>query len=111
MFGIGMPEMLLILAVALIVFGPKKLPELAKSLGKAIREFKTATADIKESLKVDDDLIEIKKNLRKTDDEPSPKAIAEKPAADETLLKNDLPDPYKSNEPENDNGPAKNNRS
>jgi sec-independent protein translocase protein TatB len=42
MFGIGMPEMILILAVALIVIGPKKLPDLAKSLGRAFGEFKKA---------------------------------------------------------------------
>ena len=45
MFGIGMPEMILILAIALIVIGPKKLPDLAKSLGRAMREFKKATND------------------------------------------------------------------
>ena len=45
MFGIGMPEMLLIIAIALIVIGPKKLPDLAKSLGRAMREFKKATND------------------------------------------------------------------
>ncbi len=50
MFGIGMPEMLLILGVALIVIGPKKLPDLAKSLGRAFGEFKKATNDLKESL-------------------------------------------------------------
>jgi sec-independent protein translocase protein TatB len=44
MFGIGMPEMFLILAIALIVIGPKKLPDLAKSLGRAFGEFKKATA-------------------------------------------------------------------
>ena len=53
MFGIGMPEMLLILAIALIVIGPKKLPDLAKSLGRAMREFKRATSDLKETLAVD----------------------------------------------------------
>ena len=51
MFGsIGLPEMLLILAVALIVFGPKKLPEVGRSLGKALREFKKSTEEIKSKL-------------------------------------------------------------
>ena len=61
MFGIGMPEMLMILAIALIVIGPKKLPDLAKSLGRAMREFKRATSEFKETLAVDDDLSEVKK--------------------------------------------------
>ena len=53
MFGIGMPELLIILAVALIVIGPKKLPELAKSLGRAMGEFKKATNDLKESIELE----------------------------------------------------------
>jgi Tat protein translocase TatB subunit len=53
MFGIGMPEILVILAVALIVVGPKKLPELAKTLGKAFGEFKRSINDLKESVEVD----------------------------------------------------------
>ena len=61
MFGIGMPEMLMILAIALIVIGPKKIPDLAKSLGRAMREFKRATNDFKETLAVDDDLTDVKK--------------------------------------------------
>ena len=60
MFSIGMPEMLLILAIALIVIGPKKLPDLAKSLGRAMREFKRATSDFKETLAGDEDLSEVK---------------------------------------------------
>ena len=60
MFGIGMPEMLLILAVALIVIGPKKLPDLAKSLGKAMGEFKKATSEIKQSIGADADFKEVK---------------------------------------------------
>ena len=59
MFGIGMPEMLLILAVALIIIGPKKLPDLAKSLGRAFSEFKKATNDFKESLEIDTDLRDV----------------------------------------------------
>jgi Tat protein translocase TatB subunit len=49
MFGIGLPELLLILVVALIVIGPKKLPEVARTLGKGFAEFRRATDDIKES--------------------------------------------------------------
>jgi TatA/E family protein of Tat protein translocase len=60
MFGIGMPEMLLILALALIVIGPKKLPDLAKSLGRAMREFKRATSDFKETLAGDEDFSDVK---------------------------------------------------
>ncbi|MFO7715471.1 twin-arginine translocase TatA/TatE family subunit [Desulfosarcina sp.] len=60
MFGIGMPEMILILAVALIVIGPKKLPDLAKSLGKAMGEFKKATSDLKESMQIDTELKAVK---------------------------------------------------
>ena len=58
MFGIGMPEMILILAVALIVIGPKKLPDLAKSLGRALGEFKKATSELKDSIDIDDELQE-----------------------------------------------------
>ena len=61
MFGIGMPELLLLLAIALIVIGPKKLPDLAKSLGRAMREFKKATNEFKETIHIDEDLSEVKK--------------------------------------------------
>ena len=63
MFGIGMQELLLILVVALIILGPKKLPEVAKSLGKALNEFKRATNDIKESLELDQSLKTVKKSF------------------------------------------------
>ena len=67
MFGIGIPELLIILAVALIVIGPKKLPDLAKSLGRALGEFKNATSDIKESFKADDKLKDVKNTLNNLD--------------------------------------------
>lgn len=50
MFGIGMPEFILILAVALIVLGPRRLPEIARALGKSMAEFRRATEEIKEEL-------------------------------------------------------------
>ena len=64
MFGMGMPEILLILAIALIVLGPKKLPEIAKSLGRGIAEFKKATQDFKQSIEVDNDFKEAKQTIQ-----------------------------------------------
>ncbi len=61
MFGIGMPELILIAVVALIVLGPQKLPDLAKSLGRAVREFRKATSELKETLQVDGEFSEVKK--------------------------------------------------
>ena len=64
MFNIGFPELLIILAIALIIFGPNKLPELAKGLGRAMREFKKATEEVKESFEAETrDLEELKSTL------------------------------------------------
>jgi TatA/E family protein of Tat protein translocase len=68
MFGIGMPEMLVILALALIVIGPKKLPDLAKSLGRAMREFKKATNEFKETIQLEGELSEVKETFNDISD-------------------------------------------
>lgn len=47
---LGMPEILIILAIVLIIFGPKKLPELARSMGQSIREFRKGTSELREEL-------------------------------------------------------------
>jgi TatA/E family protein of Tat protein translocase len=50
MFGLGFPEIAMILVIALIVLGPSKLPELARSLGKGLKEFRKATDDFKSTI-------------------------------------------------------------
>ncbi len=73
MFGLGMGELMVILAIALIFLGPKRLPDVATSLGKAIRSFRKATRDLTEQLEIDD---EVKQPLRELQsalrDEPAP---------------------------------------
>jgi sec-independent protein translocase protein TatB len=67
MFGIGLPEMIVILAVALIVVGPDKLPELARSLAKGLQELKKTVNQVKESLNEEGNVLnEVQGELKKT---------------------------------------------
>ncbi|HET6364361.1 MAG: twin-arginine translocase TatA/TatE family subunit [Nitrospirota bacterium] len=89
MFGLGIPELLVIFVIALIVFGPKKLPDLGKSIGRAMAEFKKAQEEFQESVKSEmreveksADLEEIKK-LGKIDLSASPESQAGKSAEEQ----------------------------
>jgi len=85
-FGIGMQELIIILIVALIFIGPKKLPDLAKALGKGVAQFRNAMDDVKgtfdegikkEMSEVKDSLLEEKKEQKAPPTPPDPYAQAE----------------------------------
>ena len=84
MFGIGMPELLLILGLALIVLGPKKLPELARALGKGLAEFRRATDDLKSEFRQMEREVEDASASATTKDDPLVENPAEPAAANPT---------------------------
>ena len=63
MFGIGPIELLMILVVALLVFGPKRVPELARNLGRGLAEFRRASNDLRQSLALDDLQRDLRRDL------------------------------------------------
>jgi len=69
MFGnIGFPELLIILAIALLIFGPKKLPEVGRSIGRALREFRKTSDEIKEKIEEEiqtEEFKDIKRDIEK----------------------------------------------
>jgi TatA/E family protein of Tat protein translocase len=77
MFGLGPGELIIILAIALLVLGPARLPDVATSLGKAIRSFRKATRDLTDQLEIDEEvkapLRELQSALR---DEPASQQLA-----------------------------------
>jgi sec-independent protein translocase protein TatB len=62
MFGIGLPELIIIMVIALVVIGPSKLPDLARALGKGLAEFRKASQEIKDSFNLDEEIRSIKKD-------------------------------------------------
>lgn len=86
MFGpIGMPELIIILVIALIIFGPRKLPELGKSLGRSINEFKKASNELRSTL---EDEIRVEEQQRDRAPAPTPATppAATPPPADATTV-------------------------
>lgn len=74
MFGsIGMPELIIIFVIALIIFGPRKLPELGRSLGRSLSEFKRASNELKSTLE-EEIRIEEQRDAAKAK-EPAPSAV------------------------------------
>jgi TatA/E family protein of Tat protein translocase len=80
MGNLGMPELMMILVLALLLFGPKKLPEIGKQVGKALGEFKRASNDLKRT--IEDEMEKASSGLNvKLDDPPKPEAEPAKDAA------------------------------
>jgi sec-independent protein translocase protein TatA len=90
-FGIGLPELALIMIVALLIFGPKKLPEIGRSLGKTIRSFQEASKDFEAEFKREADQLEktVKKPMEARLETDSQPAIT--PGADSIAVKEEAP--------------------
>lgn len=96
MFGIGFPELLLILAIALIVLGPKRLPDLARALGRGFAEFKKATDELKQTLQEETKLDEQRDKLIQNGKIHPPGRMAS--PYPEAVQKNDLSRPEQTND-------------
>jgi TatA/E family protein of Tat protein translocase len=70
MGNLGMPELMMIMFLALLLFGPKKLPEIGKQVGKALGEFKRASNDLKRSIEDEMEKANISADLKAKDDPP-----------------------------------------
>ena len=91
MFGsIGMPELIIILVIALIIFGPRKLPELGRSLGRSINEFKKASNELRSTLE-EEIRVEDQRD-RTTAAAPATPPAATPPAVDATVSRSTTTD-------------------
>ncbi|HLB49648.1 MAG TPA: TatA/E family twin arginine-targeting protein translocase [Anaerolineales bacterium] len=79
MGNIGFPELIVIFIVALLVFGPKRLPELGRSLGKGIAEFRRASTDLKTSIEREIENAEVESAMIPKPSQPTPTAGADVP--------------------------------
>jgi sec-independent protein translocase protein TatA len=86
MFGsIGMPELIIIFVIALIIFGPRKLPELGRSLGRSLNEFKKASNDLQNTLEQEIKLEEQKEAAPSKTEAETPTVGSEPAAPSQTV--------------------------
>ena len=90
-FGIGLPEMALILVIALLIFGPKKLPEIGRTLGKAIRGFQEASKEFENEFKREVQHLEASVKMKAELEEAKPAEPVGAEDSNSTAIKREQP--------------------